>query len=127
MIETAISDAVKSLHKLTVARSTQDFVKQVFEDSAVANLLVCLSRLPVFDKAFSEALSHDLVTLAVAKKLKFYTNLPVGQTVYLLDQLLQRYEAAKDMAPSENWRHALHHLTAHNPELAKTRFKEYLE
>merc|ERR1719410_1564363 len=117
-IEAAISAVVKSLYSKPVAHCAPDFVRQVFEDSAVANLLVCLSRLPVFDKAFSEALSSDLVTLAVAKKLKFYTNLPVGQTVYLLDQLLQRFEADGNLPPSKNWRHALHDLTHHSPELA---------
>merc|ERR1719479_81816 len=92
-IKAAIGAVVKCLYSKSLARSAPGFVKQVFEDSAVANLLVSLSRLPVFDKAFSAALKDDLVTLAVAKKLKFYTNLPVGQTVYLLDQLLQCYEA----------------------------------
>merc|ERR1719445_116932 len=109
---------MNSLYKQSVASTSSEFVKQVFEDSAVADLLVTLSRLPVFDKAFSEALKNDLVTLAVAKKLKFYTNLPVGQTVYLLDQLLQRFEADGNLPPSHNWRHALHHLTHHSPQLA---------
>jgi len=126
-VKAAISGALKSLFNKALATSSPGFVKQVFEDSAVASLLISLSRLPVFDKAFSEALKNDLVTLAVCKKLKFYTNLPVGQTVYLLDQLLQRFEADGDMPPSENWRHALHQLTHHAPQLSKTRFKEYLE
>lgn len=45
---------------------------------SVADLLILLSRLPVFDKEFANTLSHDLDLLAIAKKLKYYTNLPIG-------------------------------------------------
>jgi len=50
-----------------------------------------VSRLPVFDKEFSRALSHDLDLLALGKKLKFYTNLPLGQNLLLLQQVLQQH------------------------------------
>lgn len=55
-----------------------DFAKQIFDAESVADMLILLSRLPVFDKDFANTLSHDLDLLAIAKKLKYYTNLPLG-------------------------------------------------
>lgn len=62
----------------------QDFVKQVFDSDSVSEMLILLSRLPVFDKDFANTLSHDLDLLAIAKKLKYYTNLPLGQNCLLI-------------------------------------------
>jgi len=47
--------------------------------------------LPVFNKEFSYALSHDLDLLALGKKLKYYTNLPLGQNLLLVQQVMQSY------------------------------------
>lgn len=69
--------------------SPQDFVKKVFDSDSVSDMLIALSRLPVFDKDFANTLSHDLDLLAICKKLKFFTNLPLGQNALLLQQLLQ--------------------------------------
>ena len=79
-IQGSFKGAVDALHSVNVPADTtpEDFVKHVFSQDAVANLLVFLSRLPVFDKDFANSLSHDLDLLALAKKLKFYTNLPIG-------------------------------------------------
>ena len=56
----------------------------MFDSDSVSDMLILLSRLPVFDKDFGNALSHDLDLLAIAKKLKFFTNLPLGQNLLLI-------------------------------------------
>lgn len=69
-----------------------DFVKSVFDQDSVCEILIVLSRLPVFEKSFSNALSHDLELLALSKKLKFFTNLPVGQNLQLIQKMYQRFD-----------------------------------
>ena len=85
-IQGSVKTAIDSLGAQAVPAncSPQEFVKHVFEMEPVADLLVFLSRLPVFDKEFANALSNDLDLLAIAKKLKFYTNLPLGQNLLLI-------------------------------------------
>ena len=72
--------------------SAKDFVKQVFDSDSVCEMLISLSRLPVFDKDFANALSHDLELLALTKKLKFFTNLPLGQNLFLIQKVLERFD-----------------------------------
>ena len=69
-----------------------DFVKLVFDQDSVCEILIVLSRLPVFEKSFSNALSHDLELLALSKKLKFFTNLPIGQNLQLIQKMYQRFD-----------------------------------
>jgi len=71
--------------------SPLEFVKIIFGMSEVSHMLIYLSRLPVFETEFALALSHDLELLALTKKLKYFTNLPVGQNLLLLQQVLQRF------------------------------------
>ena len=79
-IQASFKSAIDSIGAASVpaGASPQEFVKHVFAQEPVAELLIFLSRLPVFDKEFANALAHDLDLLALAKKLKFYTNLPLG-------------------------------------------------
>lgn len=85
-VQGSFKNAVDSIAAINVPAdaSPKDFVNLIFSQDSVANLLVFLSRLPVFDKDFAMTLSHDLDLLALAKKLKFYTNLPLGQNLLLL-------------------------------------------
>lgn len=78
--------AAEELRNMQIAAdiAPMDFAKQVFDAESIADLLTLLSRLPVFDKKFSNSLSHDLELLAIAKKLKYYTNLPLGQVLLLI-------------------------------------------
>ena len=87
-----IDSAVESLEALDIneAVDTTTFVKNVFELTEVAELLIYLSRLPVFETEYALSLQHDLDLLAITKKLKFFTNLPVCQILLLLQQLVEK-------------------------------------
>jgi hypothetical protein len=65
-----VKETVDGLSKIKLSSCAPTFVQKVFENGAVAELLILLSRLPVFSKEFSSALSHDLDLLALGKKLK---------------------------------------------------------
>ena len=86
-----IEAAVSSLKTLDINENASSlvFAKAVFELEDVANLLVHLSRLPVFEPEYALSLQHDLDLLALTKKLKFFTNLPICQILLLLQQLLE--------------------------------------
>jgi len=99
--------------------SPHEFVQNVFGSEKVADLLIFLSRLPVFEKEFSMALSHDLELLALAKKLKFFTNLPLGQNLLLLQGVLQRFEISLPAYDS-----ALINIVAKHGKLSSVRFKD---
>lgn len=85
-------------------------------------MLVLLSRLPVFDKDFSNALSHDLELLAISKTLKFFTNLPVGQNLQLIQKMYQRFDIK-----IEGYTAALTNLVQNSGKLSAIRFKDYVK
>jgi len=72
---------------LPASADSEDFVKKLFDNQEVFDCLVHLSRLPVFDKEFAEALKENLDLLATAKKLKYFTNLSLGQNAILIKNL----------------------------------------
>ena len=117
-------EAVGCIDKLPISDEicSEDFVRQVFEQEAVANLLIFLSRLPVFDKEFAMALSFDLDLLALAKKLKYYTNLPLYQNLLLLEKVMTRYGH-----DSSSYNNALAGLLRDNRKLANLCFKDYVK
>jgi hypothetical protein len=84
-----MNTAVKYLNgqNLKASKNPEDFVKKLFDNEEVFDMLVHLSRLPVFDKEFAEALKENLDLLATAKKLKYFTNLSLGQNAILLKNL----------------------------------------
>jgi len=67
---TKVQELVDTLSKADLSADAHVFVQSVFQIEAVSEFLIYVSRLPVFDKAFSHALSHDLDLLALGKKLK---------------------------------------------------------
>lgn len=123
-IKDSFNEAVASIEALKIADDVKsdDFVRQVFEQDAVASLLILLSRLPVFDKDFANALSHDLELLALAKKLKYYTDLTLSQDLLLLKQVMQCF--GKDVT---NYQIALSTLVRNTGQLASLRFKGYVK
>lgn len=122
-IQGCFETAVDSISSINVPADIkpEDFVKHVFSQESVANLLVFLSRLPVFDKDFANSLSHDLDLLALAKKLKFYTNLPLGQNLLLLQQVLQRFDVCLP-----GYDAALINLVKNAGKFSSIRFKDYV-
>ena len=91
-----INEAVASLVRLDLNESvsTSQFVQTVLEVPEVAALLIQLSRLPVFDTDYARSLQHDLDLLALTKKLKYFTNLPICQILLLLQQLVDQHGAS---------------------------------
>ena len=93
-LDSQLTKALDALHSQTYSESesAEDFVKKVFSQADVKNMLVYLSRLPVFSKEFADTLSSNLDLLAVAKKLKYFTNLPLGQNTLLIQHAAQCLE-----------------------------------
>lgn len=88
-IQKHIKAGVDALNKQDIksAKDAQEFVLKLLENEVVADMLIYLSRLPVFNKEFAEALSHNLDLLATAKQLKFFSNLSLGFNAQLLKNL----------------------------------------
>ena len=84
--------AVASLNKQQICNSisAHEFVQRMLNNDGVCNFLIYLSRLPVFSKEFAEALKHNLDLLATTKKLKYFTNLSLGQNSILLKNLAEQ-------------------------------------
>lgn len=93
-LDSHLTKALDSLHSQTYneSESSEDFVKKVFSLADVKDTLIYLSRLPVFSKEFADTLSSNLDLLAVAKKLKYFTNLPLGQNTLLIQHAAQCLE-----------------------------------
>jgi len=86
-----IKSAVKALkgQQLGEASTAEEFVENLFNVEQVCDCLIYLSRLPVFSKDFAGAFKHNLDLLATTKKLKYFTNLSLGQNAILLKHLAQ--------------------------------------
>jgi len=86
-----IKSAVKALksQQLGDASTAEEFVENLFNVEQVCDCLIYLSRLPVFSKDFAGAFKHNLDLLATTKKLKYFTNLSLGQNAILLKNLAQ--------------------------------------
>jgi len=74
------------------ASTPEDFVESLFNTEQVCDFLIYLSRLPVFSKDFAGAFKSNLDLLATAKKLKYFTNLSLGQNAILLKNMAQSLE-----------------------------------
>ena len=83
--------AATALNKQRVSESknAHEFAKQLFDQNDVCDMLIYVSRLPVFSKEFAEALKHNLDLLATAKKLKYFTNSSLGQNAILLKNMCE--------------------------------------
>jgi len=67
--------------------SLDEFACNVFSDQTLEEFLLVLARLPVFSKDFEELFQENLDGLQILKKLKFFTNLKIRETLYLLVKL----------------------------------------
>ena len=84
-----VNSALKYLQSqdLPAAQTCEAFVQKLFDNEEVSDMLIHLSRLPVFNKEFAEAFKENLDLLATAKKLKFFTNLTLAHNALLLGNL----------------------------------------
>lgn len=112
-----------ALNTLSLRDSKQphEFVQKMFENDDVRAMLIYLSRLPAFSKEFAEALKHNLDLLATAKKLKYFTNLSLGQNAILLKNL-----AAALSVPVDGMQVQVDRLFAER-DLADLRVKDYMQ
>jgi 3-dehydroquinate synthase len=114
------------------SKSPQEFVEKTYDNDAVRDMFIYFSQLPAFSREFAMSLSHNLDLLAVAKKIKYYTNNTLGQNAILLknlgetmktpiegmqeqvDQLFEEKKFAdlrvKDYMPSQTWDNAKKYL-----------------
>ena len=120
-----VDEAVASLVRLDLNESVQTtkFVQIVFEVPEVAALLIQLSRLPVFDTEYARSLQHDLDLLALTKKLKFFTNLPICQILLLLQQLVEKLGASVPTV----YEASLLRLLADNKHIANLKLKDFVK
>lgn len=118
-----IKEAVDALEQLKINEdeSSLVFVRSVFGLPAVCSFLIALSRLPVFETEFALALQHDLDLLALTKKLKFFTNLPVSQNLLLLQQLVQVFDI-----DTTSYSKALLKITKNAEEFASMKMKYFV-
>jgi len=93
----------------------------MFDNADVCDFLIYLSRLPVFNKEFSEALKHNLELLATCKQLKYFTNLNLLKNAILLRDLAELMKS-----PVEGMQEQIDKLFAEK-ELANIRVKDYMK
>ena len=117
-----IQSAVSALVGLDLNEAIDgvNFARAVLELPEVAELLIHLSRLPVFDTEYGVSLQHDLDLLALTKKLKFFTNLPLCQILLLLQQLVERNDKSV-----EQYEAALLRLLSDNRDLSNLKLKDF--
>ena len=70
---------------------------KVFSDEVISEFLLLLARLPVFAKDFEELFKENLDGLQILKKLKFFINLKIRETLYLLVKLSMVFGTALDI------------------------------
>ena len=119
VMQAATASLVKQ--KVKESKNSHDFVQKMLDNADVCDMLIYISRLPVFSKEFAEALKHNLDLLATAKKLKYFTNLSLGQNAILLKNM-----AAEMKSPLEGMQEQVDKLFAEK-ELADLRVKDYMK
>lgn len=117
-----MNTAVKYLQaqNLPAAESCEAFVQKLFDNEEVSDMLIHLSRLPVFDKEFAEAFKENLDLLATAKKLKFFTNLTLAHNALLIRNL------ADNLGASLNTKEQVEKLFQTKKALGDVRLKDYM-
>lgn len=122
-IQDYIRSAVNSLTDNTINNNMdpKEFVIQIFDKRPLVELLIHLSRLPVFDKEFASSMNYDLDMLATVKKLKYYNNLPIAQNLQLIQQLMLSYGVE-----NQDYDKAYFHLVQKAGEFAATRLNDYI-
>ena len=119
VMQAATASLVKQ--KVKESKNSHDFVQKLLDNADVCDMLIYISRLPVFSKEFAEALKHNLDLLATAKKMKYFTNLSLGQNAILLKNM-----DAEMKSPLEGMQEQVDKLFAEK-ELADLRVKDYMK
>ncbi len=89
MKESTMAQAVKSI-QLAMKGATDDLDKLaniVYTDEIISKFLMSLAKMPVFSKDFAMLFQDNLEVLSILKKLKFFVNLKIRETLYLLMKL----------------------------------------
>lgn len=107
--------------ELKNSKDPSDLVHRLFNNESICDLLILLSRLPVFSKEFAEVLKHNLDLLATAKKLKYFTNLSIGQNAILLKNI-----ARFSSRPIDNMELVIDRLFK-NKNICSLKVKDYMK
>lgn len=94
--EVKSADIIKGIHGavdaaaniLAFDKPANDKFQALLSDSKVQEMLITISRLPVFSKEMGRAFQDDLDLLRILKQLKYFWNLPKSQVAILLRQLV---------------------------------------
>jgi len=82
-VSSLCSEAFKAIEDVTVDTAWENGLRTILTLSAVKELLIHISRLPVFSRTMAKAFKHDLSVLGILKKLKYWYVMP--QSSFLLD------------------------------------------
>ena len=87
LLDETVSTVQNAVNETDNKFSLDELAVKLFDDEKVTKLLLLLARLPVFAKDFEELFQHNLDALQILKKLKFWINLKIRETVYLMVKL----------------------------------------
>ena len=79
-IDNSLSEVTKNANVLPL----DDLAAAIFTNGTISKLLLLLARLPVFSKDFEVLFKESLDVLQILKKLKYFLNLNIRETLYYL-------------------------------------------
>jgi 3-dehydroquinate synthase len=88
-------------------RSPHEKLHEILSENHVREMLVTVSRLPVFSKEMGRAFQDDLDLLRILKQLKYFWNLPTTHLAILLEQLSRQTCGDEKSAPFARFQTAL--------------------
>ena len=94
LLKQSISEIDNSLSAVTKNANVlplDDLAAALFANGTISKLLLLLARLPVFSKDFEVLFKESLDVLQILKKLKYFLNLNIRETLYLLAKLSSLY------------------------------------
>ena len=95
----------------------------LLSDSQVQQMLIMISRLPVFSKEMGRAFQDNLDLLRILKQLKYFWNLPKSQLAILLEQVAEQVCGGEKAAPFTSFQDDLASTSEHQvkvKDMAKT-------
>jgi 3-dehydroquinate synthetase/predicted O-methyltransferase YrrM len=118
----SLDDTVAYLKEVNIgsSKTPEEFVEKTYNNDVVRDTLIYMSQLPAFSSEFALTLQHNLDLLAVAKKLKYFTNNTLGFNAIQLKNLAESMSS-----PIEGMQKQVDDLFE-KKELADTRVKDYM-
>ena len=92
-----LKESIVEIDKCTEKVQLNDLAVSLFTNDTLCKLLLRLARLPVFAKDFQVLFKEDLDVLQILKKLKFFVNLTIRETIYLFVKLAALHHNNRDV------------------------------